>query len=261
MSWGKWCGVLAYLLMLGGAPGCAGGRRYYLHSELPKRDGEDGLAIAPGPWSEVPAVVSEQARIPDELVLPALEALLALPGALDACDANSGRPRPDASEYCLAIYRTPEDWRVSWPIRNLAGAGAACVPPFGGVSDVDFGRELPVFGYAHNHPCGTSLSGQDLSVWPFARTEGGVWVMVAYGTTPGGVLARDSSGQLIPAWGWLVTGSRSSPRFYKWNKEGEVFTWDAGSRRWRFEATCRPRPPSSFMPRGVLPDCSASPRP
>nr|WP_274622181.1 hypothetical protein [Myxococcus fulvus] len=247
--------------MLGAAPGCTSGRRYYLHSELPRRDGEDALAIAPGPWPEVPVVVSEQARIPDDLVLPALEALLALPGAVDACDANSGRPRPDASEYCLAIYRTPEDWRVSWPIRNLVGAAAACLPPFGGVADVDFGRELPVFGYAHNHPCGTNISGQDLSVWPFARTEDGVWVMVAYGTTPGGVLARDSNGQLIPAWGWLVTGSRAAPRFYKWNKEGDVFAWDAAARRWRFEATCRPRPTHSFMPRGVLPDCSSTPRP
>ncbi|WP_240356204.1 hypothetical protein [Myxococcus eversor] len=211
-SWVKWGGRYAYLLLLGVGIGCAASRRYYLHSELPKLEKDDALTIAPGPWPEVPAVVSEVASVPDDLVLPALHALMALPGAMGACDANSQRPRADASEYCLAIYRTPEDWRVSWPIRNTQRSMDACVPPFGGVTDADFQGELPVFGYAHNHPCGTGISGQDLSVWPFAKVGDGAWTMVAYGTTSSGKLARDSNGQLIPAWGWLVTGYPSAPR-------------------------------------------------
>ncbi len=249
------------LRMFAAVIACSGVKRFYLHTELPKLESNDALAIAPGPWPEVPAVVADAANVPDDLVLPTLKALMELPGAANACDSSSRRPRSDASEYCVAFYRTPEDWRVSWPIRNTTRAADACSPPFGGVDDMDFGRDLPVFGYAHNHPCGTDISGQDLSVWPFAKVDGRAWIMVAYGTTPSGRMARDSRGQLIPAWGWLATGHPGSPRFFKWSPAGDVFRWDDAAGSWKFEATCRPRPPSSFRPQGSMPDCTSPSRP
>lgn len=194
---------------------CTASRTYYLHTELPKLEGNVDLAVAPGPWKHegVPVVLSDSAIIPDDLVLPALKALIALPGAVDACDANTGRPRRDAAEYCVAIYKTPEDWRVSWPIRNLTNELGSCQPPFGGVDDEDFGTNLPVFGFAHNHPCGTKMSSQDLKVFPAMKVDG-VWTMVVYGATPSGGLVRDSRGQPVPAWHWLATGHADKPRFY-----------------------------------------------
>ena len=235
---------------------CSDARRYYSHAELPKLEDNALLSVAPGPWPLVPTVISDAASIPDDLVLPTLTALMDLPGASEACDPNTGRPRPDAAEYCVAVYRTPEDWRVSWPIHNVAASSNACLPPYGGVDDADFGRDLPVFGYAHNHPCAADVSSKDLTVWPAMKAGEAAWVMVAYGATPGGRLARDSRGELVPAWGWLATGHRSAQRFYKWNRAGEVFKWDGVKRQWRFTATCHPVSPGLFNPRGAPPDCS-----
>ena len=132
---------------------CTGTRLYYIQGELPVLENDRNLMVVRGPWPNVPAVLSDATAVPDDLVLPMLKSLMTLPGAIDACDA-SGHPRADASEYCAAVYKTPHDWRVSWPIRRLVGEKNACKPPFGGVEDDDFGRGLPVFGYAHNHPCG-----------------------------------------------------------------------------------------------------------
>ncbi|RKH16783.1 hypothetical protein D7X74_14420 [Corallococcus sp. CA047B] len=235
----------------------AGARRFYVSSELPSQDGIKSLTVAPGPWPEIPAVLTHAMSVPDDLVIPTLQALFELPGAIDTCDASTGRPRPEASEYCVAIYRTPSDWRVSWPVRNTVKSGGSCQPPFGGVDDADYGKDLPVFGYAHNHPCASDVSNQDLSTWPLAKSEG-AWVVVAYGTTPGGRLARDERGQVIPAWGWLATGHRNAPRFYKWNQEGAVFRWDGTKKHWNFQARCKPSPPSMLRPEGVPPDCSAA---
>lgn len=174
------------LLLLGVAVACTSPRRFYLHSELPKVDDDPDLAVAPGPWKVegVSAVLADSATVPDDLVLATLTSLMSLPGATDACDPNTGRPRPDAAEYCVALYRTPDDWRVSWPVRSLTGARSSCQPPFGGVDDEDFGRDLPIFGFAHNHPCGTNVSTPDLSVFPMVRSGDGLWMMVAYGATP-----------------------------------------------------------------------------
>lgn len=236
---------------------CASPRAYYLHTELPKLEGNADLAIAPGPWDHeaVPSVLSEAASVPDDLVLPALKALMGLPGGVDACDPNTGHPRRDAAEYCVAFYRTPEDWRVSWPIRNLTNELGSCQPPFGGVDDEDFGRELPVFGFAHNHPCGTRMSSPDLGGFPHAKSEG-VWMMVAYGVTPSGKLARDSRGELIPAWHWLATGHADEPRFYKWNQAGAVFRWSEQKSGWEFQANCEPQVSSGMRgPRHLRPRC------
>ncbi|WNG43789.1 hypothetical protein F0U60_06535 [Archangium minus] len=245
-----------HVLVLTLAAACSGPRRYYLHTELPKLEGNLLLAVVPGPWPEVPTVISDTASIPDDLVLPTLTGLMNLPGASDACDPNTRRPRQDASEYCAAIYRTPQDWRVSWPIRQVFEGASSCQPPFGGVDDSDFGRDVPVLGYAHNHPCGSGLSSQDLSVWPMLKTSEGSWVMVAYGVSPSGRVLRDAQGELIPAWGWLATGHKSQPRFYKWNQEGKVWKWNENEKRWEFQTTCRPRSSSILSPKGVLPDCS-----
>ncbi|RUO92592.1 hypothetical protein D7Y11_13925 [Corallococcus sp. AB018] len=242
---------------LGIACASSGARRFYVASELSTQDGLEGLTIAPGPWPEIPAVLTQSALVPDDLVIPTLQALLELPGAVDACDSNTGRPRPEASEYCVALYRTPSDWRVSWPVRNTLKSSGSCMPPFGGVDDADLGRNLPVFGYAHNHPCASDLSNQDLRTWPMAKSEG-AWVMVAYGTTPDGRLARDEQGQVIPAWGWLATGHRDAPRFYRWNQKGDVFRWDVERKRWDFQARCEPSPPSMLRPEGIPPNCSAA---
>ena len=234
------------------AVACSGVRRYYVESELPKLEGRSDLLVAPGPWPVVPGVLASLDGVPDDLVLSALKALMDLPGAADSCD-EWGRPRPDASEYCIAVYRTPEDWRVTWPIRKLLDAHSSCVPPFGGVEDTDFGRELPVFGYAHNHTCGLFASSSDLGNFPAAMAPSGVWVFVGYGTTPSGELAQDSRGRLIPAWAWLATGHRDAPRFYKWNPAGEVFKWDEDKKLWEFQAVCQPQQSKSDSPRMALP--------
>lgn len=149
-----------YALVLVLFVACSGRRLFYVRSELPILEGRFDLAIAPGPWthSDVPVVVSDAADVPDDLVLPALKTLMLLPGAVDACDPTTKRPRLDAAEYCVAIYKTPNDWRVTWPVRNLMKEQSSCQPPFGGVDDEDYGREVPVIGFAHNHPCGTWMS-------------------------------------------------------------------------------------------------------
>ncbi|XXF79218.1 hypothetical protein P2318_05545 [Myxococcaceae bacterium GXIMD 01537] len=229
---------------------CSSARRFYLHEELPIAEGRTDLAIGPGPWPEVPVVLSNRDGIPDDLVLPALKALMALPGAADSCGAD-GRPRPNASEYCIAVYRTPEDWRVTWPIRKWVDSHSSCNPPFGGVEDADFGRGLPVFGYAHNHTCGLFASSSDLRNFPVAKTPEGAWVFVGYGVSPSGEPARDSHGQMIPAWAWLATGHRDEPRFYKWSPVGEVFRWDESKKQWEFQASCEPQ--SRAIPGRVLP--------
>ncbi|PTL85954.1 hypothetical protein DAT35_01070 [Vitiosangium sp. GDMCC 1.1324] len=237
---------------------CTGSRLYYLRTELPNLEGSLDQAVAPGPWmhENVPIVVSDTASVPDDLVLPTLRALMTLPGAADACDTNTGYPRPDAAEYCVAIYRTPEDWRVSWPIRDLTGERSSCKPPFGGVEDADFGRDLPVFGFAHNHPCATLMSSPDLVAFPELKTGEGFWVVVSYATSPSGRLARDSQGQLIPAWAWLATGHKDEPRFYRWNPAGEVFRWSEDTKSWEFQAICQPQSSGMFGTRAFSPRCS-----
>ncbi len=233
---------------------CTGARLYYVHSEVPKLEGK--WAVGPGPWPAVPAVISDGSSVPDALVLSALKALMALPGAADSCDAW-GQPRPDAAEYCIATYRTPRDWRVTWPIRNLVDAASACRPPFGGVEDADFGRDLPVFGYAHNHTCGLFASSTDLMRFPAARAPTGAWVVVGYATAPSGGLARDSQGELIPAWHWLATGHATEPRFYKWNPAGEVFKWSENGGRWEFQAICKPESSTLLeADRALAPNCT-----
>jgi hypothetical protein len=245
----SWLGFSSNSLLLAAGAfivSCSGTRLYYLDTELPMLEGRPRLRVGPGPWPEVPAVLSSLDSIPDDLVLSALRTLMALPGAADACDAW-GRPRSDATEYCVAIYRTPDDWRVTWPIRKLIGAHSACVPPFGGVEDADFGQGLPVFGYAHNHTCGLFASSQDLKNFPTAKLSSGGWVFVGYGITPSGDLALDSRGQQIPAWGWLATGYRDAPRFYKWNPEGKVFKWNEDKKQWEVQAICQPQEPQQFQ--------------
>ncbi|WP_342378526.1 hypothetical protein NVS55_03975 [Myxococcus stipitatus] len=198
---------------------------------------------------------SDEAAAPDDLLIPALKTLMSLPGASDACDPSTGRPRGDAAEYCLAVYRTPEDWRVSWPIRNLQGERSACTPPFGGVEDKDFGRNLPLFGFAHNHPCGTSMGSSDLKVFPAMKTTEGHWTMVEFAVAPNGAPARDSRGQLMPAWAWLATGRAAAPRIYKWNPAGQVYRWSEASKQWRFEATCEPQRPTNLSATLPPPRC------
>ncbi|NTX04100.1 hypothetical protein [Myxococcus sp. CA040A] len=237
---------------------CSGRRLFFVRSELPILEGRFDLAIAPGPWShgDVPVVISDAADVPDDLVLPTLKTLMTLPGAVDACDPTTRRPRPDAAEYCVAIYKTPSDWRVTWPVRNLMKEQSSCQPPFGGVDDEDYGRDLPVIGFAHNHPCGSWMSSPDLTQFPAMKTEGGVWTMVSYATTPSGRLARDARNQLIPAWAWLATGHKGAPRFYKWNAEGRVFQWNEDKARWDFQSVCRPREsPGMRGPRMLYPEC------
>jgi hypothetical protein len=234
---------------------CTAARRYYLQTELPYLEGDITLIVGPGPWPNVPVVAANQDTVPDDLILSTLKALMALPGAADACD-SFGQPRADATEYCVAVYRTPQDWRVTWPIRNLVKAHSSCPPPFGGVEDADFGRGLSVFGYAHNHPCGLFASSRDLGNFPTAKEPEGKWVFVAYATTSSGELARDSRGQLISAWGWLATGHVDEPRFYKWNPAGEVFSWSEYAKKWEFQATCKPQQPSMFNQNPLPPKCS-----
>jgi hypothetical protein len=247
-----------FLSILTLALACTNSRRYFLDSELPRLEGKPRLVIAPGPWEnkDVPAVYADTSDVPDDMVLPALKALMVLPGAADACDSNTGRPRPDATEYCVAFYRTPEDWRVSWPIRNMTGQIGSCNPPLGGVEDKDFGRNLPVFGFAHNHPCGTTMSSPDLRVFPVMKSGEGGWMMVEYAVAPNGKPALDSRGQLIPAWGWLATGRADEPRFFKWNPAGEVFKWDGGKGSWEFQAICTPQKPSMLSSMLPPPKCS-----
>ena len=251
-------GHLPHTLLLIGcvlALACSGTRLYYLISELPSVKDRSDVVIGPGPWPAVPTVLASPDRVPDDLVLPTLRALMNLPGAADSCDAW-GQPRPDATEYCVAVYRTPEDWRVTWPIRKLAAPQNSCVPPYGGVDDADFGRGWPVFGYAHNHPCGLFASSRDLETFPTAKSPEGAWVFVGYATTPSGEPARDSSGQVIAAWAWLATGPRDEPRFYKWNPAGEVFRWNEEKKRWEFQATCKPQPSPAHSELRLPPKCS-----
>ncbi|MFP2930284.1 hypothetical protein ACLESO_34830 [Pyxidicoccus sp. 3LG] len=124
------------------------------------------------------------------------------------------------------------------------------------MDDKDFGRNLPVFGFAHNHPCGTDMSSPDLVSFPALKTSEGLWMMVSYATTPSGELARDSRGQMIPAWHWLATGHANEPRLYKWNSAGEVFRWVENAKSWEFQAICRPQQSNMFGSRVLLPQCS-----
>jgi hypothetical protein len=248
------CALCTFTLALA----CTNSRLYFLDNELPRLEDNPKLVVAPGPWEnkKVPVVYSATTSVPDDLVLPALKALMDLPGATEACDPNTRRPRPDATEYCVAFYRTPEDWRVSWPIRNMRGELNSCNPPFGGVQDRDFGTSLPVFGFAHNHPCGTSMSSSDLTVFPAMKAEGRNWMVVEYAVAPDGKPALDSRGHLIPAWGWLATGRATEPRFYRWNSEGAVFKWNDAKEHWEFQATCEPQRPSTLSTMLPPPQCS-----
>jgi hypothetical protein len=242
---------------------CASPRRYFLYSDLPKLEGHRKRAVAPGPWenADVPVVLSDLPDVPNDLVLSLLKGLMMLPGGADACDPITGRPRADATEYCVAVYRTPEDWRVSWPIRNFTGERGFCEPPFGGVDDTDFGREVFIVGFAHNHPCGTGPSSPDLRVFPAMKERDGNWTMVGYAVTPAGKPARDAQGQFIPAWAWLATGHVDDPVFYKWNMDGQVFTWREDKKNWEFLATCEPQEPGAISAGIPPPRCTPGLRP
>lgn len=229
---------------------CTSPRLYYLQSELPSV--EEDFAVGPGPWPQVPAVLSDEVTVPDSLVIPALQSLMTLPGAADSCDLY-GNPRPDAAEYCVALYKTPEDWRVTWPIRKLLSAHSSCNPPFGGVEDADFGKAVSVFGYAHNHTCGLFASSTDLRRFPARRTLEGAWVVVGFAMTSAGEPVRDAHGQPIQAWAWLATGHAPEPRFYKWNPAGEVFRWSESRKQWEFQAACKPQASTILRPDQVLP--------
>jgi hypothetical protein len=244
-----------FIAVLALALACAQARLYYVDSELPRLEGMPNLMVGPGPWPAVLTVSSDPSSVPDDLVLPTLKALMKLPGATDSCDAY-GQPRPDATEYCVAFYRTPQDWRATWPVRKLVGGNSSCKPPFGGVKDADFGQDLPVFGYAHNHTCGLFASSPDLKWFPATKSPEGIWVVVGYGTTPSGKLALDGQGQLIPAWAWLATGHLDAPRFYKWNPAGEVFRWNDNKEHWEFQAVCKPQLSSILVERVLPPKCS-----
>ncbi len=245
----------ACLLIFALVLACTSPRRFYLESELATLEGDPRLTVGPGPWPSVPVVFSDPTHVPDDLVLPTLKALMALPGAADACDLN-GQPRPGAAEYCVAVYRTPEDWRVTWPIRKLVGAHSSCKPPFGGVEDADFGRDLPVFGYAHNHPCGLFASSRDLTIFPTGKSPSGAWMVVGHGITPSGEPARDAQGQLLAAWAWLATGHMNEPRFYKWSPAGDVFRWSADRQQWEFQAVCRPQSSNMLNRKPLPPECA-----
>lgn len=234
---------LGLLLALGIVAACSSKRMYYMYSELRKRENIDELGIVPGPWinENVPIVMANTAEAPDDLVMPLLRELMRLPGAMDACDPLTDRPRPDAVEYCTAIYKTPKDWRASWPVRSLTGQRNSCQNPFGGVDDADFGDDVAISGFAHNHTCGNRMSSPDLVTFPYLKTGEGVWVMIVYATSPSGKLVRDSKGQLIPAWAWLATGHAGNLRFYKWNRKGETYRWNEDGRKWEYQATCVPQ--------------------
>lgn len=249
----------AYMAALSLLLACMGRRLFYVHSELPKLNEDDFYAVTPGPWdnANVPIVYSEASDVPDDLVIPTLKALMALPGARVKCDPSSAKSPPHAAEYCLAIYKTPKDWRASWPVRSLVGEASMCDPPYGGVEDEDFGREIAVVGFAHNHPCGKHLSSPDLGVFPVNVRNAGkeVWELVVYAETPTGNLARNSNGELIPTSAWLATYHLDEPRFYKWDPEGSVFIWNEGSKEWEFRSRCEPQS-SAFNPKIALePKC------
>jgi len=184
------------------------------------------------------------------------------PPSTPSCRASSAAAGsdvwgPHAAEYCIAVYRTPRDWRASWPIRSLTDELGSCQPPYGGVEDEDFGREVFIFGFAHNHPCGTAHpSNPDLEVFPMVKMVDGTWTMVAYAASPAGKVAIDSRGQPIPAWTWLATSHLNDPRFYKWNHSGEVYKWSEPKKQWEFQATCVPQRSNMRGPGAGRPKCT-----
>lgn len=81
-------------------------------------------------------------------------------------------------------------------------------------------------------------------------------MVVEYAATPNGKPALDSRGQLIPAWGWLVTGHAGALVFYRWNATGQVFKWSEGKMSWEFLATCTPQSPGALSTIIPPPKCS-----
>jgi len=133
-----------------------------------------------------------------------------------------------------------------------------CEPPYGGVEDEDFGREIAVVGFAHNHPCGRHMSSPDLGTFPIHIKNAGteVWELMVYAETPAGNLARNSKGELIPTSAWLATYHLDEPRFYKWDLQGNVFIWNEENQEWEFRSMCKPQS-SAFNPdKALQPECN-----
>lgn len=239
---------------------CMSRRLFYLHSELPKLEKDNLYAMAPGPWDNpnVPIITSDAAMIPDSLVISTLKALMRLPGAMVKCDLNVNQPPHYATEYCLALYKTPKDWRASWPVRSLLEESSLCEPPYGGVEDKDFGREVALIGFAHNHPCGKHMSSPDLGTFPVHIKNVGtaVWELLIYAETPAGILARSSQGAPIPTAAWLATYQLDEPLFYRWDFSGNVFVWSEARQEWEFRSKCTPQS-SAFNPdKALKPSCN-----
>ena len=227
---------------------CSRPRDYVVPAELPVADpGRQKTIIVPGPWGKVPPVKGGSSP-PDALVIQALRALLTLPGAT-LCDA--GMPSVLSAEYCIAIYRTRDDWRVSRPLRNLVGEQRACNPPYGGVDDADHGRQTFVVGFAHNHSCNLPPSTQDLSIFPVALIQG-AWEVVQFATDFEGrpILIN---GNPVPVTSWLST---ANGRLLRWNVSGQVEEWNERKQQWYYLATCEP--PAPFA-RGYQPPRCAPP--
>jgi len=223
-------GLLSPLLVMLMMAGCPGPRDYVLTSELPVADpARPKTIIVPGPWAKIPPGKGDLTP-PSAVLINALRTLLTLPGATHC---ESGAPSVLSAEYCIAIYRTPDDWRVSRPVRNLVGEQRACDPPYGGVDDADYGRRTFVVGFAHNHMCNLAPSSKDLSVFPVALIQGS-WEAVQFATDIEGrpILVN---GQPIPVTSWLIT---ANGRILRWNASGQVEEWHEDEQRWYYAATC-----------------------
>lgn len=210
--------------------GCPAPRDDMVASNLPLADpANDRTRIVPGPWAKVDPMAGGPTP-PEVMVVQALRELLTLPGATHC---ETGAPSALSAEYCTAIYRTPVDWRVSWPVRNLQREQSACTPPYGGVDDSAYGRATYVVGFAHNHPCDSLPSTNDISVFPVALIQG-AWEAVQFATDhEGKALLLD--GKPIPIAGWLIT---PKGRIFRWDAGGQVDDWDAGGQQWRHIARC-----------------------
>lgn len=228
-TWGNApLGPLAIMFLLLAV--CSSSHDYLVAANLPLVDpASDQTRIVPGPWVKIPPVAGGITP-PDVLVVEALKELLTLPGATHC---EEGRPSALSAEYCVDIYRTPTDWRVAWPVRNLQNEQGACTPAFGGVDDVNYGRTTYVVGFAHNHPCDWPPSTDDFSVFPMALIQG-AWEAVQFATDiEGKAILLD--GRPIPIASWLIT---PKGRIFRWNASLEVDEWANDAQQWHHVARC-----------------------
>jgi hypothetical protein len=209
-----------------------------------------------GPWPEVPAVEmpTGDTSIPISLLRDVAGALLKRPGA-KVCDPVTQRPIVGLStEYCSTVYVAGDHDSLSWRVSEPVGGDHEGCRPFFAVKDDDYpSSQVWVMGYVHNHPCGGTVSSDDLSAWPTDAFKPYV-AMAEVRLIPGNPAPAVHKHTAIEMASAIVAERQDGTHvFLRYFPTGEIQQWSGAKARWVTLGTCAPSAPTRL--RSTVPQC------